>query len=725
MKYIKIFLASSINSFKTERLELEAYTNRLNHIYTRKGIYFDLIVCEGLSNQLELERKQDMYNKEIRESQFFYVLLGEELGQFTAEEFDVALTQFRAQGEPRIYTFFQKLPDEAQADSVKAFMRRLDQELGHYYSVFDHIDSVKLNMLLELARSSQLDVEVGFQDGQALVEGQEVLSLANIPVYAKNEDLKRWRMELEEVRTRLSELAAAYARDPGDSEVRNSLTEASIRCKELTEAIAKTEEQMLRLCSMIAEANGDGRPMTWREKEAGRLLEAGDYEGALAVLRLAEYDRDAERLKKQQDRRRQEAAALVNEARLRIQTLSVKSSDAETRAEIEECYRAAVMLAEEFRVELEVLYEYGSFLQRDMRVFEALQMLDRLNHYYELDPPTVDKRCFLALRQGEAYNMLPDYEKAEEAYLSVLDLIKNCGREETSNWARETEAEARNALAEVCMLKGDGEEAETFFKQAQEILGDFKDPADIKKRLLHAQNYASFGVYLSNSGEYGKADEYFLLAIEMYRQIRKDWPDHSFETDERICAITNNRAQMLVRMGRDREAEPLFRQCLQMYQQMEQMDAVLELQEAQVMHSLALVLAQKRQYTEVCKLYRKAEAVFWKLFQDQPDLYEPDLADIEYGLAEAFRKQRRYKEAEPEYKKALGIYRRLAEEEPQLYEPVALMIWMELSKIALLEHSDTVRFRQYAEEAMRICEKYPDMAEQAQALKEVLCNMKK
>ena len=90
-------------------------------------------------------------------------------GEYTIEEFDVALKEFRSSGEPRVSTYFLQLPDgQSPEKSVQKFMERLDKEIGHYYSRFCHLDSIKPNMLLELTQDSVFHSTVKFQDGKAL-----------------------------------------------------------------------------------------------------------------------------------------------------------------------------------------------------------------------------------------------------------------------------------------------------------------------------------------------------------------------------------------------------------------------------------------------------------------------------------------------------------------------------------------------------------------------------
>lgn len=66
MKHVKLFLASSIDEFKIERLEFERFIRLLDKILRRQGIGIDLIACEDLSKEMSLSSKQDEINKEFQ-----------------------------------------------------------------------------------------------------------------------------------------------------------------------------------------------------------------------------------------------------------------------------------------------------------------------------------------------------------------------------------------------------------------------------------------------------------------------------------------------------------------------------------------------------------------------------------------------------------------------------------------------------------------------------------
>ena len=106
MTTIRVFLASSIKEFERERQTLMAFFQMLNNIYHDRGIFFEMEICEALSSQMLDIRTQEMYNSTIRESEYFYIIIGKQAGKYTIEEFNVALESYQKNGLPRIYTFF-------------------------------------------------------------------------------------------------------------------------------------------------------------------------------------------------------------------------------------------------------------------------------------------------------------------------------------------------------------------------------------------------------------------------------------------------------------------------------------------------------------------------------------------------------------------------------------------------------------------------------------------
>ena len=55
-------------------------------------------------------RLQDEYDRAVRESDIFVMLLHTKVGKYMREEFETAFGQFQESGKPWIYTYFKTAP---------------------------------------------------------------------------------------------------------------------------------------------------------------------------------------------------------------------------------------------------------------------------------------------------------------------------------------------------------------------------------------------------------------------------------------------------------------------------------------------------------------------------------------------------------------------------------------------------------------------------------------
>jgi len=172
-KIVTIFLASSIDEFKDARRELGDFIRDINDRFEDAfDISVRLVKCEFFDNGVEARRKQEEYNDLIRGSDMAFFLFLTRAGKYTLEEFEVALEHFTRERKPRIYTYFKVLPEDGTAEqSLRNFMTKLESELGHYYSFFDHIDTVKLRILLQLQMQELGSVPLGMENGRVTLGG--------------------------------------------------------------------------------------------------------------------------------------------------------------------------------------------------------------------------------------------------------------------------------------------------------------------------------------------------------------------------------------------------------------------------------------------------------------------------------------------------------------------------------------------------------------------------
>ena len=194
MKNVSIFLASSIREFEKDRLDITSFVYLLNRLY--KGLLeIDLEICEHQSNAMSIRRSQDEYNEIIRRCDYFYLLAGRRMGRYTEEEFHVARGQFeKTAKQPKIYTYFEQV--DAPEESLTKFRQMLWNQYDYFTPDYTHIDTIKLNIILELKRDGFIDSEVRFADGSVTAGGEKLMELDNIPIYARHEELNRLKAQL-------------------------------------------------------------------------------------------------------------------------------------------------------------------------------------------------------------------------------------------------------------------------------------------------------------------------------------------------------------------------------------------------------------------------------------------------------------------------------------------------------------------------------------------------
>lgn len=142
MKKIRIFVASSIISFDSERKRLGAFFNEWNNRLINRSIFLDVKFCEELDNSVPEKRKQDEYNSYIEESDIFIMLTDSECGSYTAEEFEVAC---KSKNEPELLVFCRESaePFSENVNHIKC----IAENRGKFIPYSSYKDQVELYLL--------------------------------------------------------------------------------------------------------------------------------------------------------------------------------------------------------------------------------------------------------------------------------------------------------------------------------------------------------------------------------------------------------------------------------------------------------------------------------------------------------------------------------------------------------------------------------------------------
>ena len=663
MYYIKIFIASSISEFRAQRMELGDYIRSLNDIYVRRGIYFELVLSEDLSNTLASGRKQDEINREISDSRFFYILIGQKAGPYTLEEFDCALERSRECGSPRIYTYFYRSPeDRTPEQSTIDFMERLDKRLGHYYCLFENLDAIKLNLLIELARDESVRAALSVQDGQAVIEGKSILSLENVPAFGRHTELRRLQAQKAELDGQLMRLRNAVAASPGDEKLFSELLSVARRRDDTAALARQIESDVLKLCSTIQSLGSSGRPMTLREKEAGRLLNQGDFDGALRVLRDEERKKELEQARQIVASGRERILGYISENRLQIQALKSKGITEKTIPEILDCYEENIGLAEQYRLCPEEYYGYACFLMDHNRHADAIRVLERsLKILGEEIPPEqlADTEYLLACLMYKA-NRIDESIALHRSSLS---------RREALAWSGDPGALGK--LASSCNQMGylffrlnRPEEARRSLDEAIRVQEGLlaKDPRPQLRSAL-ALSLNNLAQLEQREGRLEAAEQHQLRALALREELAKD---ETVASRGFLAMSCLNYARLLAVTKEDpAPAEAYFKRAIGIYAELSEVDTKHLVDRAIAEYHYACFL-EERDGERALALHRKALQMRRMLAKTNLGALRSDLSDSCFAVGRLLA-SRGSGEAEEYLKEALAMQRELYEAAPEKF----------------------------------------------------------
>ena len=428
MKLIKLFLASSIDEFEKERLEFERFIRVLDRILKTHGLELDLVACEDMPKDLSALSIQERINEQIPDCNYFFAIIGKEAGVKTVEEFEVALKSMKDSGKPKIYTYFYRLNLEAldsQSESVRQFIKRLNDDLNHYFSVFMNIDTVKLDFLMELCRDFPSGATLRFEDGEAVFQNEKVLSLANIPLYGNNTELTELIEQKQFLNEQFAATLAEYAAHPESAEVYQKMVKTS---EERTRLLDRFHELERNVYSLYKEVKSGSADMTWYEREARKQVELGNYTAAAAILQDIQRKKELDQAVLFADTSLEKIKAHIRENELLIKTLKAQKRTAAIVNEIKRCYKESADLTLKYHLDNRVVYDYANFLVISMDDFEkTIELANIMKEQVKDD----DIKTLADIYQlmGEAYLMSAHkliegrtyYSKAIELYYQLED----------------------------------------------------------------------------------------------------------------------------------------------------------------------------------------------------------------------------------------------------------------------------------------------------------------
>lgn len=435
-KAINIFLASSINELRVERLEIENFIHNISDDFEKHyDVKVMLLHCGKLDDAVELCRKQEIINNIIRECDICFFIFFSKAGQYTREEFDVAFSCFKQIGKPKIYTYFKELENNKADKSLIDFRTELEKSVQHYYGTFEHIDTVKLRILLALKFCEMDYLEVQLKGDACYINGLKVLSVENVSEFANNRKIKELTEEFEKTDNIYSALKDENRADWSDSKICEYAEIVNER-QRLMDSLMEQRRNILSMSMNMCRDEASGI-ISKNQRDAYRLFEAGDLEGANRLLDFSEMKneciRDVSVLKAGiaviEENIKKRYQVFIREGRTKIGILAIMTDNIKKYEEIDNIYNDITEKAFEEKIETDIIIDYVWFLFSQGNCEKAYEIAKRIEaEFFCLADEKTCARLYHVLGFICSDNPLKK-EEAEEYYIKAIRIREKLVKE--------------------------------------------------------------------------------------------------------------------------------------------------------------------------------------------------------------------------------------------------------------------------------------------------------
>ena len=659
MTTIHIFLGSSLGELHESRMEIGNYVRKLNDIYRDRDVYIKLYECEDENAAMVKGRKQEEYNEEIRQSDIFLVLFYNKAGQYTIEEFHEAYKQFQKTGTPAILTCFRQGEGYAPEQSVLEFMDELDKQLGHYFKRYTHIDSVKLTLLLQM-KLMKLDIPIELDESVVTVDGKKILTLENIPMWAKNADFQSLKEQYQACERAYLDARAATT-DPVTDPV---FLRASEQWNEAKKALRELEQELFSIALKIEEKNNDGT-LTERQRKAYELMEQGDAEGANNILDLREILDDvahAEALAQQADKKLEQH---VQEMLQKIEILKTQVQKTSRFEEIQEIFEEAVGIEERNHLTRNALREYVSYLHDQKDYSHAIPLAKQYLNYVEQHGDESDI-ADATNTLGVLYSDTNRLELAEQEYLRAKKIWEQLAAENPAIYLPDL-AMICNNLGELYCQSNHVNKAEQEHLRAKKIYEQLSEKNLSAYLPELAGSYNNLGNLYCQTGRIELGEPELCYAKEIYEQLAAEHPEVYLLYLAMSC---NNLGNLYRNAKRTDLAKKVYQQAKEIYEQLTtENPSAYQPYLAMNCDNFGTLYADMNQLGLAEQEYLRANEIYKQLIIDNLSVYQLGLARNFYNLGDLYYQSNRMDIAEQMFQTAKKLFTQLAEETPLAYFP--------------------------------------------------------
>lgn len=497
MKKINIYLIANERELLQDEREIGNFIRDLNDKYEEYNIYFKLILDEP---------KID--GEEIQSSELFFIIFQKEIDEKSINKFDIAYKNFVEYKHPKISTYIKKTNDTI-GQSVIEFMKKLDEELGHYYNSYENIDTVKLNIVLHLKTLGLGKIET--KKGKIYINEKEIMKLDNIPIILNNKNLETLKKEASELEESFWKLREELKKDPDNDGLFDEFTEIKNKRKNVKESIFELEKKIIDLESSFVKSSTEGK-LSKRQIYAKKCLEKGDIEAAKEALKLEEITEEANQLLAIQNERKEALKIKVNELHQRAETLLLDANNKNRFKEIEETYEEAIRIEKEGGLLRETMIVYANFLLDEEQEYQkAIDLCEKYLRYIEVEELKIETKDTIEVYKilGIGYYEIKKNDKAEEFFHQIIQLSEKI--KEYSDMKM-----GYFHLSKVYIAQEQYEQAEKYLKKSIEITEKY----DKSEKVLCVQ-YSTLAFIYTALKKYKSAEKYGKMAVELAEELER------------------------------------------------------------------------------------------------------------------------------------------------------------------------------------------------------------
>ena len=667
MKRIRIFLASSITDLKFDRIEIGNFFRQLNDIYIESGIYFDLVMCEDYDNGIALSGKQSEFDRLLCDSELVFFVFFNKVGEYTRHEFEVALESFKSSKKPKIVTYFKYINSVEEAtEDIKKFMSMLDSELRHYYNIYSEIDTLKLGMFMQIKLMRLDNSELTVEDGKLMHGKTQIAETKNIPMFERNENLKKLRERLNDAEAKYRSAKVAFLKSQNDDDYL-LFSDAATEKEKVEKELRELEKAVLCAAEKMYETTTDGTVLSEKQKQAYRHMERGEWDLALAILDKNEIISELSHNQSIGDGIRDRIAVNVGELLQRIEVLRAAGLDKEVIEEILSLYDTVYDVTVKYDLSLKPILGYVSFLNDDIGQNEkAEKIAKKLSYLYE-DPDrsvSLEDKVELLFLRGKIYSSFKRYDEVIEMLKQGIKLSDDLYKNEGARVAALCGG-VRNITANALFFSKMEEEAYRYYEDAKfyyQIAYDY-DPKAYKHYL--AMIYDNYGNIIDRvDKDYDLGLDYHIKALRLYHEATEENPQHK----KSLARVYHNIALSYKQQGDFEKSEQYFLEAIRLREEIrEKNPASVELHLSGSYYSLGLfykkdyfnrekaleafeaskkirILLRKRSSVYADELRNIFIAIIYSdniISEEQKNEYRLEYLDILFTLPELTAKERR------------------------------------------------------------------------------------